>query len=142
MSDTILSKLKLPASVADAASGILLGLSGGVDSIVLLELLASPPRPFPALPLHAIHVHHGLDPAADAWATHCQACCDTLGVPLQIVHVAVTRASGLGREAAARAARHAAFVAALGDGEVLTLAHHRDDQAETFLLRALRASGP
>src|SRR5690606_8131031 len=45
-------------------------------------------------------------------------------------------------EAAARAARHAAYADALGDGEAMALAHHRDDQAETFLLRALRASGP
>src|SRR3546814_9068898 len=56
--------------------------------------------------------------------------------------VDVERDSGVGLEAAARAARRRAFAAALRDDEVLALAHHRDDQAETFLLRALRASGP
>ena len=60
---------------------------------------------------------------------------------VRIAHVEVDRASGRGLEAAAREARHAAFVAELRDGEVLALAHHRDDQAETFLLRALRGSG-
>ena len=56
--------------------------------------------------------------------------------------VEVTRDAGEGLESAARAARHAAFAEILRDDEALALAHHRDDQAETFLLRALRASGP
>ena len=91
--------------------------------------------------LRAIHVHHGLHADADAWATHCQRMCDALDVPLSIVRVEVDRASGLGLEGAARDARHRAFAQALGDDEILALAHHRDDQAETFLLRALRGSG-
>src|SRR3546814_10874474 len=65
-----------------------------------------------------------------------------LDVPLQVVRAEVARDSGAGLEAAARAARRDAFADALDDGETLALAHHRDDQAETFLLRALRASGP
>src|SRR5690606_29045284 len=92
--------------------------------------------------LRALHVHHGLHPDADAWAAHCEAACAALQVPLAVERVLVERASGLGLEAAARGARRAAFARALGEGEVLALAHHRDDQAETFLLRALRASGP
>ncbi|NLA68864.1 MAG: tRNA lysidine(34) synthetase TilS, partial [Gammaproteobacteria bacterium] len=71
-----------------------------------------------------------------------EAACAALQVPLAVERVLVERASGLGLEAAARGARRAAFARALGEGEVLALAHHRDDQAETFLLRALRASGP
>ncbi len=61
---------------------------------------------------------------------------------LAIVRTAVERDSGHGPEAAARRARHEAFASELRNDEVLALAHHRDDQAETFLLRALRASGP
>ncbi len=120
---------------------VLAGFSGGLDSTVLLHLLAASPA-IRQGGLRAIHVHHGLQPDADAWATHCAAFCAELGIGLMQVRVAVDRASGLGVEGAARDARLAAFADALREGEVLALAHHRDDQAETFLLRALRASGP
>ena len=118
------------------ATAVLVGLSGGLDSTVLLHRLRGS-----AANLRAVHVHHGLHPDADAWAEHCSALCVALDVPLDIIRVEVDRDSGLGLEGAARAARHAAFAAELQDGQVLALAHHRDDQAETFLLRALRASG-
>src|SRR3546814_1922150 len=113
----------------------------GLDSVVLLHLLCARPEVRNA-GLRAIHVHHGLQSVADDWASHCRALCEALDVPLQVVDVDVERDSGFGLEAAARAARRRAFAAALRDDEVLALAHHRDDQAETFLLRALRASGP
>src|SRR5690606_27403186 len=119
---------------------VLVGYSGGLDSAVLLHLLASDAQAR-RRGLRAIHVHHGLHADADAWARHCADTCAALGVPLEVVRVAVDRDSGDGLEAAARDARHAAFAAALGPGEVLALGHHQDDQAETFLLRALRASG-
>ena len=142
MADAAIHALQAPPTPEGVtASGLLLGLSGGLDSTVLLHLLATAPGGA-SLPLRAIHVSHGLDPAADAWAIHCQTLCKALSVPLSIVRVDVDRGSGLGLEAAARAARHAAFAAELGEREILALAHHADDQAETFLLRALRASGP
>ncbi|GAA5006564.1 tRNA lysidine(34) synthetase TilS [Pseudoluteimonas lycopersici] len=129
----------LPPPPPAASVGVLIGLSGGLDSTVLLHLLAhSPLRPNG---LRAIHVHHGLHPDADAWAAHCESLCAALDVPLTIVRIEVDRASGLGLEGAARESRHAAFKSELRDGEILALAHHRDDQAETFLLRALRGSG-
>ncbi len=117
---------------------MLVGYSGGLDSTVLLHLLAQDPHAR-AAGLRAIHIHHGLQSEADAWAAHCQRMCDALGIALIIERVQVHDV-GLGREGAARAARHAAFVRVLRDDEVLALAHHRDDQAETFLLRALRGS--
>lgn len=116
------------------------GLSGGLDSSVLLHLLARHPRAR-ATGLRAVHVHHGLHADADAWTGHCRRFCAALGVELIVVPVNVAQAGG-GLEAAAREARYAAFAATLADGDVLVLGHHRDDQAETFLLRALRASGP
>ena len=131
--------LSLPAPpLADAP--ILVGYSGGLDSTVLLHQLANDVDAR-ARGLRAIHVHHGLNPDADAWATQCVRACGLLDVPLLVVHVQVERGSGLGLEGAARAARHRAFNDALRDREILALAHHRDDQAETFLLRALRGSG-
>lgn len=119
---------------------VLVGYSGGLDSGVLLHLLASDAA-IRRNGLRAIHVHHGLHPDADAWTAHCERECAALRIPLQVVHVEVDRDAGLGIEGAARTARHRAFAQALDDGEILALAHHRDDQAETFLLRALRGSG-
>lgn len=130
----------LPAIPAPYASPLLVGLSGGLDSTVLLHRLAGDAI-LRARGLRAIHVHHGLHADADGWAEHCARLCASLGVALDVVRVAVARDAGDGLEAAARQARHAAFESALREGEVLALAQHRDDQAETFLLRALRASG-
>jgi tRNA(Ile)-lysidine synthase len=131
----------LPAIPTTAAGrSLLVGLSGGLDSTVLLCSLAQS-NPHREHGLRALHVHHGLHPDADIWAADCQALCDRLDIPLSIVRADVRRDEGLGLEASARNARYAAFESELRDREVLALAHHRDDQAETFLLRALRASG-
>jgi tRNA(Ile)-lysidine synthase len=128
----------LPAGHEDRP--VLVALSGGLDSTVLLHLLAHRPR-IRESGLRALHVHHGLHVDADAWANRCRRYCDGLGVALELRRVRVERA-GEGLEAAARRARHEAFAELLREDEVLALAHHRDDQAETFLLRALRGSGP
>ncbi|CAM3729871.1 tRNA(Ile)-lysidine synthase [Pseudomonas reidholzensis] len=114
-------------------------LSGGLDSTVLLHLLAAYARTHDAPPLRALHVHHGLQSAADAWPAHCQALCDSLGVELQVIHVQV--APGASLEQAARDARYQAFSDLLAPGEVLFTGQHRDDQAETLLFRLLRGAG-
>ncbi len=118
------------------APGWCVALSGGLDSTVLLHLLAAM-KERPAL--RAIHVHHGLQQVADAWPEHCQRLCDSLGVELLVRHVTVEE--GASREQAARNARYAAFSEVLGDGEVLLTGQHREDQAETLLLRLLRGAG-
>lgn len=118
---------------------ICVGLSGGLDSTVLLHALARHPRMRRGA-LRALHVHHGLHAAADGWAEHCRQLCGQLGVPLAVAYVHV-EPQGEGPEAAARRARHAAFASQVQPDEVLALAHHQDDQAETFLLHALRGSG-
>lgn len=126
---------------AQAPGPVCVALSGGLDSSVLLHALAALPD-YRASGLRALHVHHGLHADADAWQAHCAAFCAALDVALEVRHVHVDIDSGLGLEGAARTARRAAFAASLQAGEWLALAHHRDDQAETFLLRALRGSGP
>ncbi|MDH5835700.1 tRNA lysidine(34) synthetase TilS [Luteimonas kalidii] len=128
----------LPALPREGA--LLVGYSGGLDSTALLHRLAHDHR-LRRLGLRAIHVHHGLHADADDWAAHCARTCAAWGVDLATERVEVRADAGDGPEAAARTARHAAFADALRQNEVLVLAHHRDDQAETFLLRALRASG-
>lgn len=135
-------RIDLPAFplAADTRGGLLVGYSGGLDSTVLLHLLATTPA-LRARGLAAVHVHHGLHPSADDWAAHCVRRCAALDLPCHMHRVEIAR-SGAGPEADARRARHAAFAAQLAAGDVLALAHHRDDQAETLLLRALRASGP
>ncbi len=113
--------------------------SGGLDSTVLLHLLAQLARE-QALPrLVALHVHHGLQTAADAWPAHCSRVCHGLGVPLQILRVTVEPGASL--EQAARNARYGAFSSCLQAEELLLTAQHRDDQAETLLFRLLRGAG-
>lgn len=112
--------------------------SGGLDSAVLLHGLVAAN---PAVPVRALHVHHGLSAFADQWQAHCEAQCAALGVELTVEKVTVT-AAGRGVEDAARRARYQAFERHLLPGDGLLLAHHQDDQAETLLLRLLRGSGP
>ena len=115
--------------------------SGGLDSSVLLHLLTiyrSRRRRTP--PLLALHVNHQLQAAADDWAEHCAQLAQALAVPLRTCRVEVSL-SGAGLEADARHARYTALAAGLAPGEVVMLAHHRDDQSETVLLRLLRGSG-
>ncbi|WP_150745607.1 tRNA lysidine(34) synthetase TilS [Pseudomonas fluorescens] len=116
-----------------------IAFSGGLDSTVLLHLLAHLAKTESLPALTAIHVHHGLQAAADVWPDHCQSVCDALGVPLQVVRVQVQPGASL--ERAARDARYGAFIEAIQANEVLMTAQHRDDQAETLLFRLLRGAG-
>jgi tRNA(Ile)-lysidine synthase len=116
-----------------------IAFSGGLDSTVLLHLLVHLAKTESLPALSAIHVHHGLQAAADAWPDHCQSVCDALGVPLQVVRVQVQPGASI--ERAARDARYAAFIEATHANEVLMTAQHRDDQAETLLFRLMRGAG-
>ncbi|MBC3949740.1 tRNA lysidine(34) synthetase TilS [Pseudomonas folii] len=116
-----------------------IGFSGGLDSTVLLHLLAELAERENLPPLTAIHVHHGLQAVADAWPLHCQQVCEALGVSLQVISVQVK--SGASLEQAAREARYTAFSECLAENEVLLTGQHQDDQAETLLFRLLRGAG-
>jgi len=122
--------------VAPDAS-IVIGLSGGIDSVVLLHLLVRQLRWSPQRML-AVHVNHQISAHAAEWAAFCRSLCRKLGVRLRVVRVDVPR--GNSTEAAARAARQAVFADCGAD--VVVLAHNRDDQAETLLLQLLRGAGP
>ena len=113
--------------------------SGGADSTALLLACAAH---WPGQ-LEAWHIHHGLQAAADDFERHCAACCQRLGVPLRVQRVQVNAARGQSTEAAARAARYAAFdqLAAASGVRTLALAHHADDQVETLLLALTRGAG-
>jgi tRNA(Ile)-lysidine synthase len=125
--------------------------SGGADSTALLLMLA---RQHPGQ-VQAIHIHHGLQAAADDFAAHCAAFCAALGVPLHLVHVNATPASGQSPEDAARKARYAALSCkvrelnqaldqqnhALYAIKKIAIAQHADDQIETLLLALSRGAG-
>ena len=118
---------------------VCVGLSGGLDSVVLLHGLSRLCASGLPCELSAVHVHHGLSPHADAWADFCRQLCERLEVALAVERVEVPRATGDGLEAAARRQRLAVFARCPADW--LALAHHRDDQAETVLFRLVRGAG-
>ena len=113
--------------------------SGGADSTALLHAAASQ---FPGRVI-AIHVHHGLQTAADDFVRHCETTCAAIGVPLHVVQVQAKNASGESPEDAARKVRYRALAdqaLALGISTV-ALAQHADDQVETLLLALSRGAG-
>ncbi len=114
--------------------------SGGVDSHVLLHLLAQLRKQQKTPALTAIHINHQLNPSAREWVEHCRRICAGLDIEFISEVVSVVN-GGDGIEAAARAARYAAFERHIGANELLLQAHHRDDQIETLMLRLLRGSG-
>jgi tRNA(Ile)-lysidine synthase len=122
--------LSLPLAVA---------YSGGADSTALLLAAAAT---WPG-EVHAIHVHHGLQAAADDFARHCEAVCAELGVPLHEIKVAAAHASGESPEDAARKARYAALAQTASSLNLncVLLAQHADDQVETLLLALSRGAG-
>jgi len=137
-------------SMADAMASfapalpLAVACSGGADSVALLVACADK---WPGQ-VSAVHVHHGLQPAADGFARHCATVCAALGVPLTLRHVDARHAPGQSPEEAARAARYGALQQAVlldADAPVrcrsVALAHHADDQVETLLLALSRGAG-
>lgn len=126
---------------------VALAYSGGRDSTALLHatLKAAAGQGIGVL---ALHVHHGLNAHADDWHAHGQAQCERWarrGLPVQFIAERLAGKPGKGEsvEAWARQARYRALrgMALAHDASLILLAHHRRDQAETFLLQALRSAG-
>ena len=135
--DAVFSALRAAVTADLAGARLVVAYSGGPDSTALLHaaLTLWPEQ------VTALHVNHGLLPEAALWVRHCERCCRAWRVPLRTLGVRVDN-RGQGLEAAAREARYACFEGELGRGDVLLLGQHRDDQAETVLLRLLRGAGP
>jgi tRNA(Ile)-lysidine synthase len=127
------------------APGLPLGVaySGGADSTALLLACA---QKWPGQ-VRAVHVHHGLQPAADDFERHCMAFCARIGVPLAVRRVDARHARGESPEDAARIARYQAFKAVAQEEwtqlaiKNIAIAQHADDQAETLLLALTRGAG-
>jgi len=115
---------------------LVVGLSGGLDSVVLLDVLSRVARRR-RIRLSALHVNHQLSPNARDWERFCRRACRERAIPFRSARVQVARGNGV--EAAARAARYAVLLAQ--PAEFIALAHHQDDQAETVLLQLLRGAG-
>ena len=125
----------MAAQVAPGAR-LCVGLSGGVDSVVLLDVLHALAPRF-QWQLSALHVNHQLSANAAAWAAFCRRFCRERDIPLRVVKVQVAQGNSI--EGAARAARYVAY--RKQRAERIVLAQHQDDQAETVLLQLLRGAG-
>lgn len=127
-------------------NGIVIGLSGGADSVCLLFLMHEVASEY-AIPLHAVHVHHGIrGNSADADALFCEKLCERLSIPFHMYRIDVPKEAkeqGIGEEEAGRTARYRCFreTAENVGASFVAVAHHRDDNAETVLFRMCRGTG-
>lgn len=127
---------EMTAGLPPLPERLLVGLSGGADSVALLRILLPTGKV-----CGAVHVNHGIrGPESDGDEAFCRALCGEFRVPMTTVRLGLPPDAGEGE---ARAARYRAFALAMdrSDADALALAHHRDDQAETLLLHLLRGSG-
>lgn len=117
--------------------------SGGADSSALLLACA---RRWPGQ-VHALHIHHGLQAAGDAFEAHCRATCERLQLPLVVRRIDARHAPGQSPEDAARRGRYQVFDEVLQQEwreagvRTVALAQHADDQVETLLLALSRGAG-
>jgi len=127
---------------ADASTfaPVAVAFSGGLDSAVLLDAVCAVVGPSNCI---ALHIHHGLSAHADAWLDHARQVAEGAGAGFVARYIDLSDCAGQGVEAAARGARYAALfeLCDTAGATTLVLGHHADDQAETFLLQALRGAG-
>lgn len=117
---------------------LIVALSGGIDSVVLLDALVNYSKPM-RFSLSAVHVNHGISENASYWSEFCSQLCSTINVPISFTQLNVKGALGQSLEAAARDARYQVFNHLTAD--YVVLAQHKDDQAETLFLQLLRGAG-
>ena len=129
--------VSLPASSKKIKS-MTVALSGGMDSVVLLHLLHQLQKAH-HFTLKASHVHHGLSQNADKWVKFCEKLCAKLSISLDVNYIQLPKKRSLGIEGEARQLRYEKLLQTKTD--LVVLAHHEDDQAETFLLQLMRGAG-
>ena len=119
---------------------LVVALSGGVDSVVLLHLF-SQLKNHHKLNVQAIHVHHGLSENADNWQRQVTNLCESWSIPLTVCPIKLVKKSRQSLEQLAREGRYLAFANQLPNDAVVFTGHHQADQFETFILRLMRSSG-
>jgi tRNA(Ile)-lysidine synthase len=119
---------------------IYIAYSGGLDSQVLLHITMAYAR-IAGCELTALHMNYGLSPNANVWQDFCERQCEALGIPLLCKAVDLNESATGNIEQRARNARYIWFESQLDENDVLLMAHNQEDQAETLLLRMMRASG-
>lgn len=127
----------LSNSIITPQQNVWVAYSGGVDSHALLDLVIQCFKN-----VRAIHINHNLSHIDTQWQEHCQTVCAALNIPLLCITVDANPNGSQSPEEAARIARRMAWREVLNENDVLLVAHHADDQAETVLFRLLRGSGP
>ena len=130
----------IPRTAERSGDAVAVAFSGGLDSTALLHAVT---RAATGQRVVALHVHHGLQAQADDWAAHCERVALEFGAGFACARLTGSPAPGDSVEAWARAGRHRALheMSLAAGADLLLLAHHRRDQAETFLLQALRGAG-
>lgn len=136
--DPVTAALRTFFGACTEVGRVRVAFSGGLDSGVLLHAAARLGLPG----VEAMHVDHRLRADSSEQAEFCRRTGERLAVPVEIRALPPLNSAPAGVEAAARAARYAALRESLGQDDLIVTAQHADDQAETFLLAALRGSGP
>ena len=123
---------------------VVVGISGGVDSMVLLHAVNKLVETGGVTSqVKALHINHGLHQASNDWESFCCERCANLGIPLQVERLSLKSLNkdGVGLENRARQARYAVFESIVDSDCCLILAHHLDDQLETLIFRLNRGAG-
>jgi tRNA(Ile)-lysidine synthase len=114
---------------------IVVALSGGVDSVVLLHYLCKHYKG----QVRAVHINHNLSMYCHQWQNFCKSLCNKLAIDYTSVDISIENTSNI--EEIARKKRYLSLTSELKESEVLCTAHHQDDQAETLLLQLFRGCG-
>jgi tRNA(Ile)-lysidine synthase len=117
---------------------LIVALSGGMDSVVLIDLLSKLSAKM-QFTLSAVHIDHGISVNSNGWTQFSRKLCRSLSIPLKTTKLKLKRGPGVNLESVARDARYQVFSSLRAD--YVVLAQHLDDQAETLLLQLLRGSG-